>query len=353
MKGASCDILVVGAGPAGSSAAIGAAGKGARVLVVERGSVIGVPVRCAEYIPAPLLGEVHDRSFLVQSIRGMRTFLPGGEETEIRASGFTIRRDRFDQSLAKEAERSGAEIRLSTRALSRSHGEVLLREGKDRFSTVKAKIVIGADGPHSTVGRWIGSVNRRMIPAIQVSVPLVNALDQTEVYFDKDMYGGYGWLFPKGDVANVGVGMKSGGGRIPSIKHALDRLLCTLREHEKIRGEPRAMTGGWIPVAPSIKTTQGNVLLVGDAAGQTHPITGAGVAQAVICGRKAGKWAFRALERGDFGLLSRYEEDWRDHFGASLERASKRRRKLEREWGRLEQVLKTCWIAYREYYAGS
>lgn len=344
---------MVGAGPAGSSAALRAARKGARVLVVERRPVIGVPVRCAEYIPAPLLGEVSGRSFLIQSIRGMRTILPGGQETEIRAPGFTIRRDLFDQSLAEEAEKSGAEIRLSTRAISMDHGEIVLKKGNGRLSAVRARVVIGADGPHSTVGRWIGAMNRNMIPAIQARVPIAGAMDCTEVYFDKNLFGGYGWLFPKGDEANVGVGMKRGGDQSQSIKLALDRFLFMLRENGKIQGEPLAMTAGWIPVEPAGKSTHGNIILVGDAAGQTHPITGAGVTQAVICGRKAGKWAFRALEGGDLRLLTRYEMDWRDHFGASLELAAKRRRKLEREWGRLEETLKTCWVAYREYYARS
>ena len=346
-----CDILVVGAGPAGSSAALSAARKGARVLVVERRPVIGIPVRCAEYIPAPLLGEVPGRSFVVQSIRGMRTILPRGQETETRARGFTIRRDHFDQLLAKEAERSGAEIRLSTRALSNHDGEIVLKDRHGRLSTVKAKVVIGADGPHSTVGGWIGSVNRNLIHALQVRVSLVSAMDYTEVYFANDIYAGYGWLFPKGDEANVGVGMKRGGDPTKSIKQALYRFLSMLSDAGKIKGEPFGMTAGWIPVEPSRRSTHGNVLLVGDAAGQNHPITGAGVAQAVICGRKGGKWAVRALERGDLGLLSEYEKDWRDHFGVTLERAAKRRRKLEREWGRLEEIIKTCWVVYKEYYA--
>jgi flavin-dependent dehydrogenase len=281
----------------------------------------------------------------------MRTILPDGQETKTRAPGYTIRRDRFDQSLAKEAERNGAEIKLSTRALAKSNGEILLKEGNGRLSKVKAKVVIGADGPHSTVGRWIGSMNRTMISAIQVRVPLVDTMNYTEVYFDKNFYGGYGWLFPKGDEANVGVGMKKNGVRTPSMKQALDRFLFMLREEGKIKGEPRAMTAGWVPVEPSEMSVHENVLLVGDAAGQTHPITGAGVAQAVICGRKAGKWAVRSLEKGDLKLLSEYERDWREHFGETLERASMRRRKLEREWGKLEDILKTCWVAYKEYYA--
>ena len=78
MKTLTCDILVVGAGPAGTSAAREAASKGACVIVVESRAVIGVPVQCAEYIPAPLLGEVCLRpDFVVQPLRGMKTLLNG------------------------------------------------------------------------------------------------------------------------------------------------------------------------------------------------------------------------------------------------------------------------------------
>ncbi|MCP4666108.1 MAG: NAD(P)-binding protein, partial [Deltaproteobacteria bacterium] len=119
MKTHTCHILVVGAGPAGASAAARAARKGLKVLVLERRAVVGVPVRCAEFIPAPLMGELNmGRGFIVQSVRGMRTLLPNGEVRETRAPGFMIRRDLFDQALAQEAERGGAEILVSTRVLS-------------------------------------------------------------------------------------------------------------------------------------------------------------------------------------------------------------------------------------------
>ena len=85
MKTKQCDVLVVGAGPAGTSAAYTAVGTGAEVVVVERRSSVGLPVQCAEYIPAQLLEKVgQERGFVVQRLRGMRTILPDGEVKEIR-----------------------------------------------------------------------------------------------------------------------------------------------------------------------------------------------------------------------------------------------------------------------------
>jgi len=73
-----CDILIVGAGPAGSSAAIEAARRGAGVVMVERRATIGVPVYCAEYVPAMLLGQIDcGPDCIAQSVRSMKTHIPG------------------------------------------------------------------------------------------------------------------------------------------------------------------------------------------------------------------------------------------------------------------------------------
>ena len=106
----SCDILVVGAGPAGGATALAAASRGMRVLIVDRRQVVGVPVQCAEYIPAMLMGHLDlDKSFIVQQIRGMRTYLPDEPVTKTRAPGFTIDRELFDQALIQAASDVGAE----------------------------------------------------------------------------------------------------------------------------------------------------------------------------------------------------------------------------------------------------
>jgi digeranylgeranylglycerophospholipid reductase len=351
MRNSSCDILIVGAGPAGSSAARTAAAREACVVVVERRAVVGVPVRCAEYIPAPLLGEADvGRHFVVQPIRGMRTFLNGGLIQESRAPGYTIRRDLFDQALAEAASKAGAEILLGTDALFHEGGEVLIRQGGEAVSKIRATVIIGADGPHSRVGKWIGSTNRNLIPAVQVKVPLVHPLEFTEVFFDDRIYGGYGWLFPKGDEANVGLGMKDHVSVPGKMRAVLEGFLALLLDQGKIREDPYGLTAGWIPAEEPRTIVRGNVLLAGDAAGHTHPITGAGVLQAVLGGQLAGTWAAQAVETGDMRLLAEYEHEWQDLFGETLQRGCDRRRLLEQEWGRLNEIIKHCWVTFKEYY---
>ena len=351
MKTYHCDILVLGAGPAGSSAAYAAARRGVDVMIVEQRPIPGSPVQCAEYIPAPLLAKVDlGRNFVVQPVRGMKTHLPGGEVKETTAPGFMINRDQFDQTLASAAVEAGARLMLSTRGTSYQGETVILKEKDGSHSSVYAEVIIGADGPHTQVGRWIESENRNLIPAAQVKFALTRPLEFTEVYFDKKIYGGYGWLFPKNHEANIGLGLKRRKENPESLNAVLDSFVTRLIREGKIEGSPYDHSAGWIPAEPVREVTRDNILLTGDAAGHTHPITGAGIFASVVCGRMAGKWASRAVKEGNIDLLKEYEYEWRDLLGETIDRAYQRRQFMEQEWDRLDEIIKYCWVTFREYY---
>ncbi|MBE9592273.1 MAG: FAD-dependent oxidoreductase, partial [Proteobacteria bacterium] len=109
------DVLIVGAGPAGSSAALEAAKNGADVLLIEKKKIIGQPVQCAEFIPKLLLNEIeisHDS--IAQRIKGMRTYLPDGEIVESCSPGCMLNRSVFDNELAMKAADKGADVRIDT-----------------------------------------------------------------------------------------------------------------------------------------------------------------------------------------------------------------------------------------------
>lgn len=352
MRTIKCDILVVGGGPAGTSAALAAVQKCCHVVVVEQHSQIGTPVRCAEYIPAPLVGEVNLGSkYVVQPIKGMRTVLPNGEVKEILAPGFTINRDLFDRTLAGAAEKAGSRIFTSTKAIALKDGTIKVIQNELEF-LIQAKVIIGADGPHSKVAKWINSLNRNMLIGAGIIAPLLKPLSYTEVYFDKNIFGGYGWLFPKKDYANVGVGIKPGSAYGRPIKSVLKSFIARLVREKKIAvPENEQIIAGWIPAEAEKKVAQNNILLVGDAAGHTHPITGAGIFAAVIGGRAAGRWAAKAILENDMLLLSEYENEMQDFLGPTLGKAFRRRCQMEKNWGDLEIIIKQCWVAFREYYA--
>ena len=352
MKSITCDILIIGAGPAGSSAAMSAAQKGMDALVLEQRAVIGMPVQCAEYIPAPLMGQLNlGTGFVVQKVTGMKTILPDGSARDMAAPGFMIHRDRFDQTLAEEARKRGAGFFLSTKALALTDDRhVVIKNDAGETSVICPRIIIGADGPRSRTTLWCGAPDRKLLPAAQYHMALCSPMNHTEIYLSPRFYGGYAWLFPKGDSANVGLGIK----RNDSNPHRLHALLSTfveqLKKEGKIKGGPLGATAGWIPTKPLESAVYDNILLAGDAAGHTHPITGAGVFTAVSCGRMAGSWAAEAIMNDDLGILAKYDDEWQDLFGHTLNRAHEKRQLMEREWDRFHQVIKSCWVGFREYY---
>ncbi len=341
------DVAVVGAGPAGSMAALEAARAGASVVLLERRREVGVPVQCAEYVPWQLAEQIPwPAECVVQTISAMQTFLPDGEVVESPNRGFTINRGALDQHLARCAVEAGADLWLQTRATEQTaRGLRVRRSGRD--VEIQTAVIVGADGPRSTVGTWIHTMNASLVAAAQCTVTLEWPMTATQIHFDPEFIGGYGWFFPKGKLANVGVALQAGLPLSQPLAHFLDRLSI---DRNTIVGR----TGGWVPSGGPLGCTwQGNVVLVGDAAGQAHPITGAGVAHACLCGRLAGRAAAQAARREDLSLLGQYETGWRDFLGGPLSHAADKRRFLDASWTddarSLSAALREAWVAFPAY----
>ena len=346
--GITVDVLIVGAGPAGSSAARAAAEAGAKVLMIDKRKQIGKPVQCAEYIPRLLKHTVKiPPEAIDQQIQGMITFMPNGEVIRKNAPGFILNRTRFDQALAEGAFKAGAKVLTKTKAISKDGNKVRV-SGPSGEDHIEASVIIGADGPDSVVGSWIGQKNRAFLWAIQHTVILNQPSHDTEVYFGPEYPGGYAWLFPKGAMANVGVGVQSklGGKSKQALKAFQEKLKDRL-------GEVVEVTAGRIPVGGPLRSIdeKARIILVGDAAGHTHAITGGGIPQAVICGAMAGR-AAAAGAGGDSRAFKDYRKQWRKAFGAMLDKAAAKREMMEAQWhaGDLVKLLKKCWIAHKEYY---
>lgn len=336
-----CDILVVGAGPAGSSAALEASKAGAHVLMVEKKKTIGQPVQCAELLPKSNLLQlkVTHRSF-VQEIKRARIFSPQGEYFDEDFPCHMLDRAVFDKELAAQAAREGAHILTRTRCISKKGEEVLLWRGKKQVA-VCPKVIIGADGPKSTVGKWIARVNREFCIALQYKVPLITPSDCAEFYFDHHFFGGYGWLFPKEKVANVGVAVRYDKKTAPyPVRHLLDEFVKKLHRKNEVKETPVSITGGLIPVGGPLNTVGENIILAGDAAGQTDPMTGGGIVQAIVCGKIAGITAAEAVRENDLHLLHQYEIKWHHLFENDLERKWAKRQFLESHWDELDSLIR-------------
>ncbi len=349
------DVLVVGLGPAGSCAAAKAAKGCLSVLAIDRRQRPGEPVQCAEFVPDLLGQEIKTpRAVRRQSITEMITFVedePPDNRRDFR--GQMIDRGEFDRQLLAEARENGADCRfgLILRSID-IDGTVLLSSGERVFP----KVIVGSDGPRSMVGLAIGSPNQSLVETRQITVPLLNPHQGTDIFLSAEFVGGYGWMFPKGESANIGVGVS------PFARSQLKPLVESIR-HRLLResriGEAvLTHTGGEIPVGGMV-TSYGqlggvDVFLAGDAAGLTNPITGAGIPSAVISGELAGEVAIAAVA-GDPNAGKDYMDELFDVFGTSLERAFQRRQEIlgfhSEGQALIPDDLRRTWIAYPEYCA--
>ncbi len=347
-----CEVLVIGAGPAGSTTARCIAKDGLDVVLIDKRKELGVPVQCAEHIPFQVAYFTDSKKEIIaQKINYMHTVMPNGDVTVTESKGYIIHRDLFDKHLAEKAEEMGTHIFTKTEALGIHRNKVKIREGKQE-QFISPKIIVDASGPKSVTGKTLGIFNTTYIYANQFSMPLKEKRDFTEVYFRKYIPGGYGWLFPKDDVCNVGVGVSLKFGIPP--REALKIFVKELVKQDIISNQKLAIMAGMIPAGGLLTLHKEEILFVGDAAGQCHSITGAGIPFALLCGQLAGKYVVEAVQEEDLEILKEYEEECIDSFGDSLMHAAQKRKFFESYWNNPQQdfneIVKKTWVVFEDYY---
>jgi digeranylgeranylglycerophospholipid reductase len=334
------DVLVIGAGPAGSIAARTAAEKGLDVLLIEKRQEIGDPVRCAEGVSKEYLKK-HveiDKRWICADLKASHIYAPDGTRIEMAEEisggevGYVLERKVFDRALAEHAAKAGAEVRVKTRATGLIieddfvKGAKLMHLGKEY--DVRAKVVIGADGIESKVGRWAG-IDTSLKPSdietcTQYLVTGVNIdQDHCDFYVGNEIApGGYLWIFPKGEgKANIGIGLL--GSRTGKFKPRPVDYLNRFLEKKFPDARIIEMVFGGVPVSGSIEKTSANgLMLIGDAARQADPITGGGILNAMDAGKLAGEAAYAAISAGDVSLQKLeegYEKRWRETIGHEID----------------------------------
>jgi len=336
-------IAVVGAGPAGSTAAEVAASCSADVVLIERKDEIGTPVQCGGFLPEPReLQDLMPHAHLPESLRDIpercilqrtrlqRIIPPSGKAKEFSVLGRVLDRRAFDRLLAGRAARAGARILPATRA--RLEKGVLRLSG--RFpGSILPRVIIGADGPTSVVSRFMGNpAGERGICLEYEMVDVDIDPHAAEMYFSmRYAPGGYAWIIPLGsDCANVGIGVRQAYLQGASLPGLLDSFIG---EHPIAsgmlrRGEIMAVMRGLVPaggLAPSIQKE--NMLLAGDAAGHVLATSGGGIPLAVVAGRIAGEVAAQHLSEGL--ALDEYPSRIHEEFGRELERSVQIRKMVD------------------------
>lgn len=304
------DVVVVGAGPGGATAAARLAALGARVVMLERGPIPRDKPCGGGLSPKAYRLLDCDISDLVLA-RPSRVVLssPGYGPVSLQArSGqiWMVRRPEFDARLVEHARDRGADLRTDAPVRK-------VVENPDNTTTVvsevgefRARVVVGADGADSLVARSVGlrrDRDRQYTLALEVEAS--GAGDDTpDAIVDFAIPRGYAWLFPKGHVWNVGVGTDD-----RSEFRRLRQHLTAFQTRYGLRFDgPARPIGHKIPVWRGDEPLhRGGVVLVGDAAGVADPFFGEGIAYAIQTGRLAADAAFAYL-RGDATDLSGYTE---------------------------------------------
>jgi digeranylgeranylglycerophospholipid reductase len=327
------DAVVVGAGPGGSVTAKWAALTGARVVLLEKRQDIGSPVRCGEGLSKAHLDECGikiNRRWLANEVEGAHIFSPRlhcltvAEKHAGNEVGMVLERDIFDKTLAFEAAKAGAEVRVkaTVRDVIKEDGKVVgvKVEHFNEFRNIKANAVVAADGFESQVGRWAGIDTKLKAGDIMSCLQYrMTGIQMDPKYCDfylgnEVAPGGYLWVFPKNeDTANVGIGVMARKVKDKAdTKTYLDRWI---KKNPAIcKGKYLDWVAGGVSTSPPLERTVGpGIMLVGDAARQIDPITGGGIANAARAGRIAGEVIGEAVQTGDWSLeqLMKYERGWR------------------------------------------
>ena len=330
MHAEDCDVLIIGGGPAGLIAARDAAASrpAASVVLLERDVAVGAPVRCGEGVGSAGLGEFIDPApdgslapWISRRITRVVFRAPDGTEVRVAEGdvGFILDRTRFESVIAAEAHRAGADIRTGVEAVGMQRDGTRWRvqvAAGGAQSEIRARIVVGADGVESAVGRWAGidtRVRARDMESCAQYVVEDEPIDADAIvlhFGDTVAPGGYAWVFPKGPrSANVGLGvlgLRAGG------RAALSWLDAYMAANFPNAAVSTRTVGGVIVAATLTRITADAVMLCGDAGHMINPLSGGGIVNAMKSGRLAAETALTALASGDTSAtaLASYHTRW-------------------------------------------
>ena len=331
------DVLVIGAGPAGSSAARYASRYGLKTLVVEKRPDIGSPVRCGEGVSRAWMPEVDLKPqdhWISDEVKGARIYGPSEKkaitltaESAGNEVGFVVERDKFDKHIATLAATEGADIWIKSPATAvikdgnRVVGAKIRHNGGE--VEVRAKMVIAADGFESEFSRWAGLKSvilkkNDIISALEYRMENVDSNeDFTDFYLGSIAPAGYLWVFPKGPhEANVGIGV--------TITRMKDRLDVKNYLDSWIKSHPayskgriiQQISGGVSVNQVKDKMSLPGLLAIGDAARLIDPITGGGIANGMISGKFAAQVSKKAIDENNFSeeMMKNYDLMVKDKF---------------------------------------
>lgn len=332
------DVIVVGGRLAGSTSSLFASKGGLDVLMIEKRQEIGTPVQCAEattYETFNILEMEPSKNYLCTKIEGVDFYAPNGKHFRVKGNnmygfmeGYVLERKIFDKQLAIQSAKAGTDIMVKTtvKDLIRNDGNIcgVVVNHLGKTYDIKADIVIAADGIESNIAKMAGlktvTKTKNIASCAQYEMVGVDINpNYLQIHHGQNIApGGYLWIFPKGNgIANIGLGVVNT--KETAIYH-LNRYI------KDLDATPVELNVGGVPLSgPIDKTFSSGLMVVGDAAGQVDPMNGAGIQNAVTCGRIAGEVAVEAIEREDTSsnYLKKYEDLWKLTIGNTLKTSLK------------------------------
>jgi digeranylgeranylglycerophospholipid reductase len=310
------DIIVVGAGPAGSRVAQRLGQLGYSVVVVEKNLSPGDDICCTGLLGQECLSAFSlDNGLVLRQASSARFLSPSGESIYLSCPfpvAAVVDRARLNEHLVELAQASGARYLFGAKAGDisfRPDGVEVTVNGQAEARALKAQAAVIATGFGSTLPARLGLGEiKQFVLGAQAEVS-VNGIDEVEVYFDQKLTpGGFAWLVPTADGRGL-AGLLTRG----QADSALRNLLATLSAQGKITADEVIPNYDIIPLKPLPRSYVDRVLVVGEAAGQVKPTTGGGVYYGLLCADIAAGVLERCLEADDFSAdaLSTYEREWR------------------------------------------
>lgn len=318
------DVIVIGAGPAGSYVAWQLASSGFKVVVLEEHAKVGEPVRCTGIIGR----EAYERFLLsekaiIRTANSATFFSPAGSPMRLKkekVQAYIVDRTAFDTSLAEKAQEAGAHYLLSSKVAGIHPAEdgvsVEIATGNGgRNIEGRAAVIASGFGSRLPERVGLGKMGDYVLGA-QAEVK-TRGVEEVEVYFGQNLAPGFfAWLVP----LESGRGLVGLFSRRNPGQHLKD-FLGMLSQQGKVEGIESRVTYGGIPLRSLPRTSASRVLVVGDAAGQVKPTTGGGVYYALLCAEVATETLKQGFSTGDFSarLFARYHKGWAKRLGWELQ----------------------------------
>ncbi len=321
------DVVIIGAGPAGSTAAHLLASDGFDVAVLEEHAVVGEPVDCTGVLGAEAFSRFDlPQTLILGTIRAITVNSPGGvrvthEGEQPRA--FVIDRAELDRGLARRAQASGATVYLNTQAVDveRNPTSVMVtcRWADGDTRRVSCKLLLLAGGPRFVFQERLGLGTCPLLWRSAHAELAGNSLPHPQVFLGRNVApGAFGWAVPlrrSGDpFVRIGVNSHSNASQYL-------RKLCEARFPHLLPADGSFPARSWmLPIVPLPRTAADRVLAIGDAAGQVKPTSGGGILFGMLSAQASAEAAAKALHAGRLGreALADYETRWRARLGLDL-----------------------------------